>query len=167
LKVEQLMSRTVFFCSPDDALADAVKSMWDHDVGCLPVLDEERRVVGMITDRDACMAALLQGRRLGEMPVSSAMARPVWSCHAAEDVAEAGRIMREKRVRRLPVIDEEERLVGLITLGDLAAEAAREEGPSKRLVSAEQVAITLAAVVESRGGRSIVAGSGATPRKRV
>lgn len=83
MKVEQLMTRNPKTCGPDEPLEAAARLMWDHDVGCVPVVDKGQ-VVGMITDRDVCMAAYIEGARLNTVPVSRAMSTTVRSCKAGE-----------------------------------------------------------------------------------
>ena len=73
MKVEQLMSRDVKTCQATEMLNRAAQLMWENDCGCVPVVDEDGRAVGMITDRDVCMAAYTQGRLLDALPVASAM----------------------------------------------------------------------------------------------
>lgn len=119
--VDQIMTRTVRTCQPGDSCAVAAGLMWDGDFGGVPVVhDGGERVIGFITDRDACMAAWLQGRPLHEVPVGSAMQFDVHSCLPTHAVATALSIMRERRLRRLPVIDPGGRLVGLVSLADCA-----------------------------------------------
>jgi CBS domain-containing protein len=122
--------------------------MWDNDCGCLPVVggNGSTEVVGMITDRDICMCGLFEGRPLGDLKVVTAMSRGVLRCRASDPVENAERIMREARVRRLPVIDDTGMLVGMITLADLAREAARERAAEAPEVTDSQVEHTLAAI---------------------
>jgi CBS-domain-containing membrane protein len=124
--------------------------MWNHDCGCLPVVDEQRRVIGMITDRDVCMAALTQGRRLDEMLVSSAMSWRVVACSPSDSIVSAEERMRMNQVRRLPVVDEGGRLLGVLSLADVAREATREMLLDSKDVVGDHVAATLAAVSRAR-----------------
>ena len=91
--------------------------MWDHDCGCLPVCATNgvRRVVGVITDRDICMSALFQGKPLRELRVSDTMAKQVRICRPDDSLVDVERTMREAKIRRLPVIDEQGALAGMIT----------------------------------------------------
>ena len=148
--VEQIMKRPVKACSSHDLLHTAAKIMWDFDCGCVPVVDGGK-VVGMLTDRDICMAAYLQGGPLTAMAVSTAMSRELFVCRPTDPVATAEAVMQEHHVRRLPVVDDEGRLVGMLSLSDLAVESARERrGKSKRDVSADEVVRTLGSVCEPR-----------------
>ena len=151
MQVEKLMTRQVKSCSPDDTLERAAQLMWDGDCGCLPVCvgNGINRVVGVITDRDICMSALFQGKSLHELQVSAAMAKQVLSCNASDAIADAEKTMREARIRRLPVVDGQGALVGIIGLADLAREAALERSASKQEITESEVCDTLAAIFTS------------------
>jgi CBS domain-containing protein len=148
--IERLMSHEVNTCNPDQPLSEAARLMWEHDCGCVPVVASDRRVVGMITDRDICMSAYTRGRGLQELRIADAMSRDVRTCRADDTVEEAEATMRSAQVRRLPVVDDREQLVGLISLSDLAREAAREHGSKRRDVSDADVGNTLAAITRPR-----------------
>lgn len=150
IAVRELMTRDVQTCGPDDMLDVPARMMWDHDCGCIPVVDEGGRVVGMITDRDICMATYIKGMALWALRVSNAMSAVVHACRPEDTIAAAERIMREHQVRRLPVIATDGRLVGILSLNDLAREAMREHAPATRAVSPESITETLAAVSEPR-----------------
>lgn len=155
MKVSQLMNRTVETCRPGDTLAAAVARMWERDIGCLAVIGDDGKVAGMITDRDACMAAYTQGRPLHEILVSVAMSKVVYSCAADDSIIQAEEIMRSRKVRRLPVLDASAKLVGIVSLNDLALESARQSGRKGREVSVEEVSATLAAICEPRTPRAL------------
>ncbi|MFZ1123185.1 MAG: CBS domain-containing protein [Candidatus Binataceae bacterium] len=125
MKVEQIMNRNVKVCRPQDSLNKAAQLMWDEPCGAVPVVDDQRKPVGFLTDRDICMAAYTQGKPLEELRVETAMARKVVSCVAEDELGAAAGLMRQHRTRRLPVIDRNGALVGLLSLDDLACEAAR------------------------------------------
>jgi CBS domain-containing protein len=150
MNVEQLMARPAQSCRAEDTLARAAQLMWDHDCGCLPVAggDGIARVVGVITDRDICMCALFQNKPLRELRVSDAMAKQVQTCRPGDSLADAERTMREARIRRLPVIGDEDALVGIISLADLAQEAARERAATAQEITETEVGDTLAAICE-------------------
>lgn len=150
MNVSQVMSRDVVTCRPEDNLSQAARAMWDHDIGCLPVLGWDGRVIGMITDRDIAMAAYTQGRTLVDLAVEIAMAREVFTCLETDSLIQAEEVMRAHRVRRLPVLDGNGHLQGILSLNDLALEAAREQGKRGREVSAQEVSATMAAVCEHR-----------------
>lgn len=131
MKVEKLMTRNPVSCTPEDDLSVPARLMWEADCGCVPVVDRDRRVVGMVTDRDVCMAAYTQGRPLREMRVGEVMSNKVHACRMADDLEVAERMMKTRQVRRLPVLDTDERLVGMLSLNDLALRAAREVSPDQ------------------------------------
>jgi CBS domain-containing protein len=124
--------------------------MWNHDCGCLPVRagDGVTRVVSVITDRDICMCALFQGKPLQELTVSEAMAKQVYVCRPGDSLADAEKTMREARIRRLPVVDDKDALVGIISLADLAQEAARERTAKSQEITETEVGDTLATICE-------------------
>ena len=89
----------------------------------VPVVDEQFKPVGFLTDRDICMAAYTQGGPLHALRVQTAMARRIVSCSPEDDITDAARVMRENGVRRLPVVDTAGELVGLLSLDDIASES--------------------------------------------
>ena len=120
MKVSEVMTKDIETVRPDQQARDAARFMLQADAGSIPVTDGER-LVGMITDRDIAV----RGVALGYGPetlVSELMTSGVVSAHADEPVEEAARKMGEAQVRRLPVIDDQEMLVGIVSLGDLARE---------------------------------------------
>jgi CBS domain-containing protein len=154
MKVEQLMSREVATCRADESLNDAARVMWERDCGFVPIVEEEggcRRVVGVVTDRDVCMASYTRGQKLPEIRIRDVMSTPVRSCQAKASLAAAEATMREAQVHRLPVVDEGGWLLGVISLADIARAAAREAGAKRPRVSATKVGETLAAIHQPRG----------------
>jgi CBS domain-containing protein len=125
MKVERIMNRDVKVCDLQDSLDRAAQIMWENACGAVPVVDEASKPVGFLTDRDICMAAYTQGKSLGALRVVEAMANKVICCGAEQDLASAARLMRENRVRRLPVVGANGELVGLLSLDDIACEATR------------------------------------------
>jgi CBS domain-containing protein len=148
MRVEQLMTKQVHTCGPEDTLERAAQLMWDYDCGSLPVCsgDGPSKAVGMITDRDIAMCAMFHPKSLRELPVSEAMARNLRVCRPTDSVEDAESVMRDAQVRRLPVVDSDERVVGMISLADLAREAARESGGAPQEITETQVGDTLAAI---------------------
>lgn len=155
MRVEQIMTKQVSSCSPDTSLAEAAQLMWDHDCGCLPVCTQNgaSRVAAVITDRDICMAALFKGQPLYELRVADAMSRQLRACRPGDSVVDAENTMRKARIRRLPVIDEQGSLLGMISLADLAREAAREDHSPKQEVTEMEVGDTLAAICQPSTGQ--------------
>lgn len=148
MRALDLMTSPAITCHVNDSLALAAQKMWDADIGVLPVVNDEGKVTGMITDRDICMAAFTQGRVLAELLVNSTMARHVVSTTAESTVAEIEQLMAKHQVRRLPVVDAAGRPIGVVSTNDLTIESvqpdtAMKHGPSK-------LAHTLAAICRHR-----------------
>src|SRR5216684_5458967 len=118
MKVSEIMTRDVFLASPGQKLRDVAAEMEKHDIGVLPVGDNDR-LVGMITDRDIAVRGISHG--LGpEAPVRDVMSTEVKYCFEDDDIDDLAQNMASEQIRRLPVLNDEKRLVGIITLGDLA-----------------------------------------------
>ncbi len=150
MTAEQLMTRNVFACGSNDTLAEAAGAMWNHDVGCVPVVDAESKAVAMITDRDICMCAYLTGKSLRELPVACAMSKELISCKPSDSAEHAESLMRSNQIRRLPVVDAAGKLLGVLALNDLARTAAHVRGHKPKTVEVEDVVTTLAAISEPR-----------------
>jgi CBS domain-containing protein len=148
MKVQDLMTADVGACRPFDTVDRSAKVMWERDCGAVPVVDQDGRAIAMLTDRDICMAALTQGRALGEIHVSSAMSRRLWSCRPQDDVKDAEKVMRARQVRRLPVVDADGKLLGLLSISDLARAAMSSKGTraKNKPVAASDVGETLGAI---------------------
>lgn len=148
MKVADIMTRRVRTCRSEDTLNVPAKLMWDHDFGCVPAVDSDGRVVGLITDRDICMAAYTTGRSLADLRVGEVMCTRLAHCQPTDSVEAAERLMREKQIRRVPVV-EDNRLVGMLSLNDVAV--AGMSGKTRRdSVSAQEVGETLAAICSHR-----------------
>ena len=147
--VEDIMTRKVSYCTAGDSLERAAQLMWEHDCGCLPVCARSNgtdHTVGIITDRDICMHALFSGKPLRELRVEEAMAKQVLTCRPDDTLDHAEKVMRGGRVRRLPVVGADGALTGLISLADLACEAARESTKTVKDITEMEVGDTLAAI---------------------
>jgi CBS domain-containing protein len=155
--VDNIMTKSVRTCRPHDTLECAVRTMWENDVGIVPVIDDSRHVVGVVTDRDACMAAYTQGKRLQEIPIEAIMSRKVLSVHPEDPIGHAEQVMRDAQVRRIPVVDRTGCLKGILSQNDLVREAARERMVIGKHVTIEEVALTLAAIGRPRHGAQATA----------
>jgi CBS domain-containing protein len=145
MKISQLMSRNVQVSRATDTLDTAAQLMWEHDIGVLPVVDDDGQVIGMITDRDVCMAAYTCGCALRDIAVSTAMSKHVVTCSPEDTDTAVVMMMAKHKIRRVPVVDDTQRPVGVLSLSDLACTMARS-----RDVPAAAVASTLAAICEHR-----------------
>ena len=151
MRVEQVMSHDVKACLASDTLNQATELMWNHNCGFLPVVRDEasRILTGVITDHDIAMTAYTQGKTLWAIPVSVATARGVKVCHPSDDISTAEALMRLIQVHRLPVIDNDGRVVGVVSLNDIAR-SARSETHGREEPSGKGVAETLAAISRPR-----------------
>ena len=123
MKVKEVMSRNPKVCTLGDNLSAAAGLMWENDCGILPVVVEGGKVVGLITDRDICMAANLKNQRLSNLAVEDVISGDVYACKAEEDIRSALEIMRENKVRRLPVIAADGTLQGILSMNDVVLKA--------------------------------------------
>jgi CBS domain-containing protein len=125
MKVKDVMHKGVEWVTPDTPVADVAKKMREHDIGAVPV-GEDDRLVGMVTDRDITIRAVAGNRDISKLAVRDVMTSGIIYCRDAEEVDDAVRIMESKQIRRLPVIDENKRMVGIVALGDISHAASRD-----------------------------------------
>ncbi len=153
MKIAEIMQPTVNVCRQDESLNIAAKVMWDNDCGCVPVITSNGNgaVIGMLSDRDICMAAYTQGKSLAEIPVTVAMARSVLTCKPSDELALAEAMMREARIHRIPVVDDKGAVVGIISLTDIARNALSIGDGKVAIGTQAEVTRTLAAICEPRG----------------
>ncbi len=130
MRVVDAMTREVVTCFPDDALTDAAALMAAEGRGCLVVVDSDgnRRVAGLLTDRDVCMAVGGTPVDLEQTPVRAAMSAPPFCCRPDDTLWEVLAMAETHRVRRFPVVDAQGHLIGMISLDDVAREAANPRG---------------------------------------
>jgi CBS domain-containing protein len=116
----EIMTSDVSTCRPTDSLARAAQIMWDRDCGVVPVVNDEGMCIGMVTDRDICFAAFFQDELPKNIQVRGAMSESVTSCYEDDSIETAEQLMCKALVRRLPVIDDDGVLRGIISLNDIA-----------------------------------------------
>jgi len=119
MNVKEVMSREVRTIRMVDRLDAAARIMWEHDCGIVPVVDGNQAIVGVVTDRDLCMAAYTQGRPLGEIPATAVMARSVRTVKPDDAIGTALATMQQHQLHRLPVADARGVVVGIVTTNDL------------------------------------------------
>ena len=154
MNASEVMSRPVWTCSIDDTLERVARVMWERDCGCVPLVDADCRAVAMITDRDVAMASYLQGKPLHEIVARSAASHSLAFVHEDTPLEAVENQMRDWQIRRVPVIDDDGRVVGIVTLNDIAMHSApggRRIGP----LSAESISKTLHAICERRQGEPL------------
>ena len=154
MQIKSTMSQPPVTCPIDGTLDQPARLMWEFDCGFVPVVSDDGRLAGVVTDRDICMAAYFNGKPLGQIPVGIAMAHAVIAVHADDTVEQAEVLMRDNQIRRLPVVDDDGRPVGVVAMNDLARLASRV----KRNAIDRELVQTLAAVCERQrpGGSTSV-----------
>jgi CBS domain-containing protein len=138
MKVVDMMMGTPYFCRPETNLGSATEMMWTGNCGFLPVVGNEGKVVGVVTDRDMCRALGTRGRPSGEVTVVDVMSQKVYSCGPDDDVRMALGTMRDGRLRRLPVISKEG-LVGVISMDDILLRADASGAARVGAVSSQEI----------------------------
>jgi CBS-domain-containing membrane protein len=149
LRVRDVMSTDVATCRATDSDQHAAQLMWDRDCGVVPVVDDREHAIGVVTDRDLCMASLTKGRSLAGLAVGEAMSGQVHACEADDALEDALGLMRRHRVRRLPVLDADRRVVGMLSLNDLVL-AVEDGGRRDRKSLLDGLLLTLGAVSAHR-----------------
>lgn len=150
MRVSKIMSKDVQTCGPDAFLCTAAEIMWQADCGFVPVVNGEGQLEGVVTDRDLCMAAYTQGRSLDQIAVREAMAGDPVVCSPKDSAADALKLLSQFQLHRLPVVDAQKMLAGVVSLNDLARHAASGSRGKKAGLSHEAVGMTLAAVSQRR-----------------
>jgi CBS-domain-containing membrane protein len=158
------MTKEVRSCGTNDNLQRAAQIMWENDCGAVPVTAEDGRVVGMVTDRDICMAAYTQGQPLWNIPVPSAMANQVHVVREADSLDVVETLMRNVRVRRVPVIDADGRLKGIVSMNDLARHSRRSGGRNADGLSGDSIVQTLASICMPHAAPSGLPPAGASAK---
>ncbi|MBU6431917.1 MAG: CBS domain-containing protein [Nitrospirae bacterium] len=150
MNVQDIMTSDVQCCGPDTNLAAAAKMMWDSDCGALPVLNVQGQVMGMITDRDICMASATKNKPASDLTVWETVSGKAYSCRMSDDVHTALDIMKREKVRRLPVVDDDGVLQGVIAMNDFVLLAGEAKGGKAPAVSYEDVVRTMKAISAHR-----------------
>jgi len=146
MNVKDVMTREVRSVRMADRLDAAARLMWEQDCGFAPVVDSSHVLVGVLTDRDLCMATYTQGRPLSEIPVTAVMARMLRTIDPDDTLASALAVLQQAQLHRLPVVDARGVLVGLLAVNDLVRLAASRSGA----LEATAVVKCLAAIGASR-----------------
>jgi len=119
MKVQDVMMRTPASCSPETNLGAAVEILWTRNCGMLPIVDAKQKVIGVVTDRDLCMALGTRNRLAGQITVGEVASGEAYTCRAQDDIHVALQTMAKKRVRRLPVVNEQGVLEGILSMDNV------------------------------------------------
>lgn len=125
MKVKDAMHKGAEWMAPGTPLVEIAKKMHDLDIGCVPI-GENDRLIGMVTDRDITCRAVAKGADCTKLTARDVMSKEIVYCRDSENLEDAIRIMEDKKIRRLPVINEKKRLVGMLSLGDVSHALSRE-----------------------------------------
>jgi CBS domain-containing protein len=158
--VKEVMSHEVTTCSPDTTLEAAALLMWNGDCGTVAVVNDEGRVVGIITDRDICMAVALQHKPASEIEVQQVMARHLFTCQPESDIMNALKTMSYQQVRRLPVTNDSGHVAGIISIEDIIACAERgRRGLRAPALSYDDTMTTLKAICRPHKPEGVAMGT--------
>jgi len=119
MKVADVMMRTPAFCAPETNVGAAVEILWNRNCGLLPIVDAQQKVVGVITDRDLCIALGTRNRLAGAIKVKEVASGKVYACRPNDDIHAALATMAEQKVRRLVVLNEQGKLEGILSIDDI------------------------------------------------
>jgi CBS domain-containing protein len=144
------MSANAKVCTPTSSLAVAAGLMWENDCGIVPVVTEDEKIVGLVTDRDICMAACTQGRNLSNISIEEIFSGKVFSCKPEDDVHVALNTMRENKVHRLPVVNADGKLEGILSMNDIVLQAKEAGGKNPPEFSYAEVVNTYKSICEHR-----------------
>lgn len=150
MKVKEIMTGNVKTCDLNASLADAAKAMWDNDCGILPVLKDGRELVGLITDRDICMGTATKDRNPSSISVEEVITGQVYSVTSEDDVQQALETMRQRKVHRLPVVDSEGQLNGVLSMNDVVLNSKERDGKKIPEIGYAEVVRTYQAICEHR-----------------
>ena len=141
MQVKQVMTPNVECTQPTATLSDAARKMRDFDIGPLPVCSDDDRLAGMITDRDITVRAVADGLDPRTTMVRDVMTPTIIYCYEDQDVSDAAHMMEQNQIRRLVVLNRDKRLVGILSLGDVAVDAGDEQLAGHTLEAVSEPAI--------------------------
>ncbi len=119
MKVRDVMTQPVISCSPETNVGSAVQLMWEHNCGLLPVVGSDKKLIGVVTDRDICIAMGTRNRLAGDLTVGEIATQKIFTCQPTDEIHEALDAIAYNRVRRLPVVDEHGVLQGMLSMDDI------------------------------------------------
>lgn len=150
MKVKEVMTGSPSVCELNESLAEAARTMWDADCGVLPVLKDGREVVGLITDRDICMAMAMKDRNPTAISVEEVISGDVYSVAPEDEVQKALELMQQNQVHRLPVINPEGELAGILSMNDIVLKAKEKPNGKTPGIGYVDVVKTYKAICEHR-----------------
>jgi CBS domain-containing protein len=153
MEVQDVMTSEVKSCRPETNLAEAAALMLEYACGALPVVNHKNKVIGMITDRDIAITAATKARLALEIPVNEVISRKFYSATPDQDINTALKTMRHEKIRRLPIVNRDGRLQGILSLNDIVLRAEEEEGRRHPELTYEGAMSAFKAICEHRSAR--------------
>jgi CBS domain-containing protein len=148
MKVKELMTPNAKAIWLTESLADAAKLMWENDCGVLPIIKDSQKVIGMITDRDICMAVAMRDTNPSSVSVEEVMTGQVYSVTPEDDIDQALQTMQEHKIRRLPVLNPEGELEGMLSMNDIVLQANTSKGAAVGTIKYDDVVKTYQAICQ-------------------
>jgi CBS domain-containing protein len=148
MKVKDAMMETPYYCQPESNLGSATELMWNANCGFLPVQSADGKVIGVITDRDICIALGTRNCPAGEVSVSQVMSGKLYSSAPDDDIHTALQTMMEARIRRLPVIAQNGTLVGVLSMDDILFRAEPRSPGKEPELSSDEVVRTFRSIAQ-------------------
>ena len=145
MKISECMCQDVCFVKPDCKVYDAARIMNENHIGCIPVCDDNKTIVGLLTDRDIVLRTVACDKNTKTTPVSEIMTTNVCTCGYEEDITKAQDTMSRNQIRRIPVVDNQNKMVGILTMGDLAH--------NNKKIGEENFNATLENICDCKGSR--------------
>ena len=133
MKVKDAMKTDVGACSTEDSLMKAADVMRLRDCGVVPIIDDEKNVVGMLTDRDVCLAIVARNRKASDVKTKDLLMNKAITCFADDDLESALRKMRKHQIKRLAVVDADNKLVGMLTISDVLLSVRKDKSLKKKI----------------------------------
>ena len=146
MRVHEIMTTNVITCDPATSLAEAAVLMWENDCGSLPVTDADNRVVGLITDRDISIAVATRNRLASEIAVREVTSGQVHASNPNQRVQDLLQIIQKEKVRRVPVVDDDGKLQGIVSISDIVLQAKDAQARQASSLSTDEAIATLRAV---------------------
>ena len=148
MKVKELMTPNATAIWLTESLADAAKLMWENDCGVLPIIKDGRKVIGLITDRDVCMGSAMRDRNPSAVSVEEVMTGQVYAVGPDDNIDQALQLMQQHKIRRLPVINTEGELEGLLSMNDIVLHAKAPDAVTEDSIDYDDVIKTYQAICE-------------------
>ena len=150
MKVKDIMMGTPYYCQPETNLGSATELMWSANCGFLPVKSTDGKVIGVITDRDICMALGTRNRLAGEVTVAEVPTGKLYTCASDDDIHMALQTLKEAKVRRLPVVSQDGTLVGVLSIDDILQRAEPHSLGKEPELSSDEAVRTFRSITQRR-----------------